>query len=525
MSKLTKFTQGVDFDEIKTLPDILRYHSDRNGKGIAQIFEGSVTTFAQFEDLTNKIANGLTQFGIGRGDRIAYVGKNSDSYFQIWFGATKIGSVLVSINWRLAAPEIDFIISDSQTKIVFVGPESVEAVKKAVGDKDIRVIEVEAGFANWRDNASENPPSVDILSTDTALQLYTSGTTGHPKGVLLSHKAVKAPWAPYEEMPWICWTREDVTLLAMPVGHIAGSGWGLMGLLHGACTIIMRDFDPERVLEHIQNDNVSRLFLVPSALQFVVDHPKASGTDFSKLTDVLYGASPIPVPLLRKSIGLISCRFIQLYGMTETSGGITYLPSEDHEEEGSDRMRSVGIPMPCAEIKIIDTDGNECLRGDIGEVAIRSESNMTEYWNRKEATKETISEDGWLRSGDAATMDDDGYVFLKDRVKDMIISGAENVYPAEVENVLCAHPAISQVAIIGVPDSKWGEAVKAIVVVEKAASVNEEDIIAFAKENLADFKVPKTVDFIAELPLNPSGKVLKRALRAPYWEGMDRQIN
>jgi long-chain acyl-CoA synthetase len=265
--------------------------------------------------------------------------------------------------------------------------------------------------------------------------------------------------------------------------------------------------------------------MVPAALRIIVNQPRARTVDFSRLKYMLYGSSPMPLDLLRQCMEVFGCGFCQTYGMTETSGTIVYLPPEDHDPAGNTRMRSAGIPMPGVEIRIVDETGSVLPPNSIGEIVTRSAANMVGYWGKEEATAQTIDAEGWLRSGDAGYLDADGYLYISDRIKDMIISGAENIYPAEVENAIHDHPAVSDIAIIGVPDEKWGEAVKAIVVLRDGAEADAKEIIAFARSRIAAFKVPKSVDFTDVLPRNAAGKVLRRQLREPYWIGRDRRVN
>jgi fatty-acyl-CoA synthase len=310
----------------------------------------------------------------------------------------------------------------------------------------------------------------------------------------------------------------------MPIFHIGGSGWGVVGIYHGAKGVIAREFDPTKVLDFFEHSGITKLFMVPAAMQFVVRQPRARTMDFSRLKYMLYGASPIPAALLKECIDVFKCGFVQLYGMTETCGTIVALPPEDHIE-GLDRMRSAGKALPGVELAIIDADGKPLPTGEVGEIATRSGSNMVGYWNLPEATAKTLQSDGWLRTGDAGYMDKDGYLYIHDRIKDMIISGGENIYPAEVESALCDHPDVAEAAVVGIPDDKWGEAVKAIVVMKPGKSSTATDIINFTRTRIAGFKTPKTVDFIEALPRNPSGKILRRNLRDPYWVGKDRQVN
>jgi fatty-acyl-CoA synthase len=516
------------------LADVLRGQARTRGDAIAFHFEGRETSYAMLDRHASQIANGLAPLGVKPDERIAYLGKNSDIYFELLFGAIKMGAVMTPINWRLAPPEVAFIINDSKAAVVFVGPEFADALR-AMRDKlsHVRTIIATEGasgdfpdFAAWRDAQSPHDPVQPIAERDIAIQLYTSGTTGNPKGAMLSHKnALNLSRLGKDNPPdWNQWSADDVSLIAMPVSHIGGSGWGVLGIVHGARGVIMRDFDPTKVLEFFETHKVTKLFLVPAAMQFIVRQPRARQVDYSRLRFMLYGASPIPVALLKECIDVFGCGFVQMYGATETTGTIVVLPPEDHVA-GSPRLRAAGKAMPGVEIAILDAEGNHLPPGEIGEIATRSDSNMAGYWNLPDATRQALSADNWLRTGDAGIMDADGYVYLQDRIKDMIVSGAENIYPAEVENAIADHPAIADCAVIGVPDDTWGEVVKAIVVTRPDASVTPEELIAFTRERIAGYKTPKSVDFIDALPRNASGKILRRHLRAPYWAGRDRQVN
>jgi acyl-CoA synthetase (AMP-forming)/AMP-acid ligase II len=364
---------------------------------------------------------------------------------------------------------------------------------------------------------------------DDALQLYTSGTTGRPKGAVMTHGSILSSrndaGADVEMRKWQEPVEGDVTLLAMPCFHISGTGTGIGTMVAGTNSIVLPEYDPTQALDLIENYNISKIFLVPAAIQILLNHPRVHEVDFSRLQYVTYGASPIPLELMRQAMDVLGCGFVQMYGMTETSGTIVALDPEDHVPEGSPRMRSVGTPLPGVEVKIIDEKGEMVPTGTVGEIATRSSKNMSRYWNNDAATADTIDAEGWLRTGDAGYLDEDGYLYIHDRVKDMIISGGENVYPAEVENAIYAHPKVADVAVIGVPHEKWGEAVKACVVVKDGAELTEADVIAHSREHIAGYKCPKSVDFIPALPRNPSGKILRRELRAPYWEGKDRAVN
>jgi long-chain acyl-CoA synthetase len=524
----------IDFDAMRTLGDVARYHAGQRPDAVALAFEGRETTYRQLDRRSSQAAGALIAEGVGKGDRIAYLGKNSDHYFELLFGAAKIGAVMAPIGWRLAPAEVAYIASDAQAKMLFVGPEVIDCALQIGADlPGVAIVAMERGehgwptYEAWRDVQDNADPLAEIAETDVAVQLYTSGTTGRPKGAMLTHlnilggrrRALEA------RMAWNEWGPDDVSLVAMPVGHIGGTGWGIVGLVNGAKGVVAREFDPFRVLDYIEQDRISKMFMVPAALQIVVRQPKARQVDYSRLKYILYGASPIPLDLLRECMEVFGCGFCQQYGMTETCGTIVYLPPEDHDPAGNARMRAAGLPMPGVEIKVVDEAGASVPTGAVGEVAIRSVSNMAGYWRLPEATAATVGPDGWLRTGDAGYLDADGYLFIHDRVKDMIISGAENIYPAEVESAVYGHPAVAEVAVIGVPDEKWGEAVKAIVALKAGASPDAEDIIAFARTRIAGFKAPKSIDFIAALPRNASGKILRRELREPYWVGRERRVN
>jgi acyl-CoA synthetase (AMP-forming)/AMP-acid ligase II len=515
------------------LAETVRMQAKNRGDAIVFEFEGRQTTFAEFDRNTNRVANALKAAGVKHGERIAYLGKNSDNYFELLFGAMKAGVVMAPVNWRLAGPEIAFIVEDCKAPLLFVGPEFVTMAR---GLKDrlpsVRaIITTEGGapewqdFAAWRDAQSADDPGAVIGRNDIAIQLYT--TTGKPKGAMLAHGNMLnlvQSGNEAEKPEWNKWTSDDVSLVAMPIFHIGGSGWGVMGLYHGARGVIAREFDPTKVLDFFEQSGITKLFMVPAAMQFVVRQPRARQMDFSRLKYMLYGASPIPAALLKECIEVFKCGFVQMYGMTETTGTIVALPPEDHVE-GLERMRSAGKALPGVELAILDADGKRLPPGEVGEIATRSGSNMAGYWNLPEATARTLDSDGWLRTGDAGYMDKDGYLYIHDRIKDMIISGGENIYPAEVESAICDHPDVAEAAVIGIPDDKWGEAVKAIVVMKPGKNASATDIINFTRERIAGFKTPKTVDFIPALPRNPSGKILRRNLRDPYWAGKDRQVN
>ncbi|MGH6986713.1 MAG: fatty acid--CoA ligase [Caulobacteraceae bacterium] len=527
--------------EIETLADAPGYHADRRPNQIALVDGSRTTTWRAFDERTSRLANGLIGLGVKPGDRVAVIDQNSDRYFEILFGAAKAGAVLVAINWRLAPPEVAYILRDCGAETAFVGsgftglldqvlPEAVRLAHVIVTDDETTR---RPGYETWLADQSPARPQVASSPHDVVLQMYTSGTTGNPKGVQLSHFSLYAhdrnralltdQFDP--QLEWNTWSADDVSLVTMPGFHISGSGWGVLGLYNGARSIILPQFEPAEVLRQIAAAKVTKLVLVPAAIRLLLQHPDCRNTDFSSIEYLLYGASPIPLDLLREAIEIFRCGFVQLYGMTEVAGAVTYLPAEDHDLAGNARMRSAGKAITGAKIEVRDSHGRPVPAGIEGEIWIRSDSRMTGYWNLPEATAATITAEGWVRSGDAGHMDEDGYVYVMDRVKDMIVSGGENIYPAEVENAIYGHPAVAEVAVFGVPDERWGEAVKAAVILRSGFPAEPSALLEFARTRIAGYKVPKSIDFVSDLPRNASGKVLKRELRAPYWRGRERQVN
>jgi len=517
--------------------EIVREHARTSGDTAAFTFGEESLTFADLERGSDRVANALLAMGVAKGERVSFLGKNHPLYFEALLGAAKIGAVMTPVNWRLAAPEVAYILGNCEARIVFIAEGFAEMLAKVRSDCPMveHVIGIDApdhsgtDYRTWRDAAPADAIALEIGLQDDALQLYTSGTTGRPKGAVLTQGSLLQSLDPASHgdniRDWQRRTEGDVALLAMPCFHISGSGNGLTSMIAGTTSIVLPEYDPTEALELIEKYPISKIFLVPAAIQILLNHPRVKEVDFGDLTHITYGASPIPLELMREAMEVIGCGFVQMYGMTETSGTIVALDPEDHVPEGSPKMRSVGKPLNGVEIKIIDGVGNPVPTGEVGEIATRSSRNLSRYWNNPEATASTIDADGWLRTGDAGYLDADGYLYIHDRVKDMIISGGENVYPAEVENALYSHPKVADVAVIGVPDEKWGEAVKACVVVKDGQTLDQAAVIAHAREHIAGYKCPKSVDFIEALPRNPSGKILRRELRAPYWEGKDRAVN
>jgi long-chain acyl-CoA synthetase len=516
---------------IAAIADIIRTHSANRPDAPALEIDGHSISFGELDRRSSQAAQALRAAGVGAGDRVAFIDKNGAEWFDITFGLAKIGAVNVSVNWRLAPAEMAQIIDDAQAELVIVGSGFVPHIEKVEPELErVRTIVAVGGHDRWVDYESwigahpADDPDVATAGDDVAFQLYTSGTTGLPKGVMLTNDnffkgvvGIADQWR---------FTDDSVNLAMMPMFHIAGAGWAMVGLYYGCRTVVLRDIDPARILQVIPAFGVTNAFMVPAVIQFLLITPGVESTDFSSLRTLVYGASPITDKVLVKGMETFGCEFIQVYGLTETTGAITQLDGADHDPVGKPHLlRSCGKPYPWVEMRIVDTaTGEDMPLGEVGELWTRSHQNMAGYWNNPAATAEAVTPDGWFRTGDAGYMDGKGYLYLHDRVKDMIVSGGENVYPAEVENVLMTHPDVADVAVIGVPDERWGEAVKAVVVRAEGSSLSGDEIVAFGREKLAGFKLPKSVDFVDALPRNPSGKILKRELREPYWEGVERQI-
>ncbi len=515
-------------DPIKLLIDIPRIHGAHQGDKVAIAFEGHDLTYAEMDRRSDQVAGMLQQAGVKPSDRVAWLGRASEAWFEIFFGVAKARACFAPINTRLAIPEVAFILKDSGADLFFVSPEFYAAAEAIVAeiDRPIRVIGVgdahpEFGeYAALRDAAPVailTPPDAD----DDVLQLYTSGTTGLPKGVRLSNRNYSAFLELRHQVEGFSYGADDTVLILMPMFHVAGTNISFAGLASGGRILLQADFVPPNVLQAMAAERVAHVFLAPVMINALLQTPGVEATDFSSLKSVSYGASPISEAVLAKATEAFGCGFIQFYGMTETTGAGTTLAPGDHQGE---LLRACGRSWATLETRIADEDGNEVAVGEIGEIEIRGPIIMAGYWNRPEATAETIRADGWLRTGDAGYMNADGYFFVHDRVKDMIVSGGENVYPAEVENAILGCPGVADAAVIGVPDERWGEAVKAIVVAVPGAQPSAADIITWARTRIAGFKAPKSVEFIDALPRNPSGKVLRRELRKPYWEGRDRKV-
>ena len=502
-----------------TFADLIRQHAAETPQATALSFEGTTWSFAQLDSASSRTANALRAAGVRAGDRVALLTKNRAECYELLFATNKIGAILVGLNWRLAPPEITAIVEDAAPVVLIVGPgEQALLNDQARHTAGLRhVITLGPEYEAWRAAAPSIDPGHEGQPDEVALLLYTSGTTGLPKGVMLSNHGMSFT----RRLGAEAWGmgRGSVNLVAMPMFHIGGSGYGMSTMAVGGHTVLMREVNPAQAVLLIEQHRVTHTFLVPTVVQSLLEVPGVAQADLSSMQLLMYGAAPIGDVLLRRALAVLRCRFMQAYGMTETSGTVVELEPEDHEPDGerSRLLGSVGRALPWVQLRIIDPSTlDDVAVGRVGEIWIRSGMVMKGYWNKPEATKEAIMPGGWLRTGDAAYQDAQGYVYLFDRFKDMIISGGENIYPAEVENALNAHSALLEVAVIGVPHERWGETPKAIAVLRPGHQLQEQELIAFARERLARYKCPTSVEFADMLPRNASGKLLKQELRRRY---------
>jgi acyl-CoA synthetase (AMP-forming)/AMP-acid ligase II len=508
-----------------TVPEAIRRHAREKPGAPAYWTPQRTWTFGEVEDAARRVAQGLKDLGIGPGDRVACLTKLTADCVALVLGANKVGAVCMPVNWRLAPPEIEYIVNNGKAKFMMIDLLFKENFKK-VNAETIKSTVITEELSAWYEKSKPIEEEHKAKPEETALQLYSSGTTGLPKGVELTHGNLAAGMMDAVPAAIGYHGPGDVMLNALPTYHIAGVGVALLTASRGGLSVLYPDFDPAKVIAAIGEHRITHSFLVPAMIQFMLQVPGADKADYSSLKGISYGASPISEKVLIDAMRTFKCRFMQVYGLTETTGAITALPPEDHDPEGPKQhlLRSAGKPIQGVALRVVDpATGSDCPEGRVGEVWIRTAQNMKGYWANANATRQSFVE-GWFRSGDAGYLRE-GYLFLHDRIKDMIVSGGENIYPAEVENALMQHPAIADGAVIGVPDEQWGESVKACVVLRPNSSVTPEEIIHFMRARIAHFKCPKSVDFVEAIPRNPTGKILKRILREPYWRGKERRVN
>ncbi len=482
----------------------------------------------------NQLANTFVRVGLQVGDRVALLSRNSIEYVLLYYGASKAGVVPVTLNYRLAPPEWTYIINDAQARMLVASGEYVKAVEEIRGD--LKTVECfvavdSAGASGWDDlrawatSQPATPPDRAISEDLDVYYMYTSGTTGRPKGAMLTHRAVTSNLA----QAGVALRGEpgDRVLIVAPLYHAAAAVTAFVCVYWGGSLYIQEEFNPVEVVRALSEERIGRATLVPAMIQAcLVMVPDVAARGYDTLRLIAYGASPIAEQTLRRASEVFKCDFVQGYGMTETTAVLTYLLPAHHQRalrEKPELLLSAGRPILGTEVCIVDENDRPVPNGTIGEIIARGPQLMRGYWNRPEDSAEALR-GGWMHTGDAGTMDDEGYIYVQDRVKDMIVSGGENIYPRAVEEVLFQHPTIADAAVIGVPDPQWGETVKAIVVLRKGATATAEEIIDFCRGKLGGFERPRSVDFVGALPRNPTGKVLKRVLREPYWAGHTRRV-
>ena len=486
-------------------------------------------TWAQLAGRVDRLTRALAGLGVQAGQRIAVLDKNDPAQLEVTLAAAQGGFVSTVINWRLAPEELRYVLDDCGAVVAIVGAEFASVVDKIRPElAGLRHVIVLGGPAGQYESLLASAPGGSAPQhrpqpDDCFLQLYTSGTTGYPKGAMLTHRSVAAHTLTASEA--FGFDRASVNLVAMPLFHVGGTSWALQSMYVGGRTIVVREVAPAAILQQIREQGVTHAFFVPTVYEFFLSLPGIGDADLSSVRCLGYGGSPMPGPLMRRCLDTFANDFYQVYGATEASGVFCVLRPEDHRDATHpERLASAGRPVSGVQLRVVDPDtGRDVEQGQTGEFWIKSAQTAIGYWNQPEDTAKAF-QDGWYRTGDAGYVDPGGYVFVTDRTKDMVVTGGENVYPAEVERVLIEHPAIADASVIGVPDDVYGEAVKAVVIPEPGAAIDPAELIAFCRRHLAGYKCPKSVDVVDQLPRNATGKVLKRDLRARYWAGRNRAV-
>jgi acyl-CoA synthetase (AMP-forming)/AMP-acid ligase II len=505
------------------LTAFIEFHAQARPDSPMLIQDAQTLSFAQAIKRGRGIAGWLQRQGFGQGDRLAVLGENSIDHLLLLLGASYIGAVLVPLNYRLAAAELADVIADAEAKLLLVSDPAMVTLKTEL----LPLLNGSTVVAEALGDAELKALPNQGHDDDILIQLYTSGTTGRPKGVQISHRNVAAlavsSWMMYREKVGV----GSTDLVVAPLFHIGGLGSVLIPIMAGGAVLLHRQFEPLKIVDDIERCGVNTLFLVPAMIQAVLSTvPDIRQRDFSSLKQMTYGASPISPSLLSEAIAVFDCHFYQLYGMTETTGAVIALLPEDHQRAMVDQpelLQSCGRAIAGVQVKICDSDGRSVASGETGEIVIRSDTNTRGYWQRAEETHKAIK-DGWVYTGDAGIMDEEGFIYIRDRLKDMVVTGGENVYPVEVEKVIAGHPAVLEAAVIGVPDQKYGEALMAVCVLNPGCQLTADELVDFCRDQIAGYKIPRQLSLVEALPRNPSGKILKTVLRQPYWKDQLRQV-
>jgi long-chain acyl-CoA synthetase len=480
-------------------------------------------TFGQMEERANRLARALIEMGVNPGDRVAILQTNCYQFCEMLYAVGKVGGIFVNLNFRLRGEEVTYILNNCTPSVLILGDRYQDLIR------DIRpqlpsiahfvvLGQPRSDMAAYESLLSRQSPALfpcpSLREEDTACLIYTSGTTGYPKGAMITQANIITPLTDRYTIG------QGTLLLNVPMYHIAGVVSTLLPLYRGDTQIVLPQFETGVFLDIVEREKVAATYLVPTMLQGILDHPDFSKKNLTSLRHIGYGASPMPVQLLMRAKELLKADFTNYFGLTESTGIVSVLTPEDHRLEGSSeeinlktrRLAGIGRAIPEGEVRIVDDQDQEVSRGAVGEIVARGKKVMKGYWNKPEATEEALR-GGWLHTGDLGSMDEEGYLTLAGRKKDMIIRGGENIYPVEIENILHSHPKVLETAIIGVPDAYWGEIVKAVIVLKPGQQAEPEEIIEYCRQKLASYKKPAIVEFVEALPKNAMMKVLKNVLR------------
>jgi len=506
------------------LGEILERNSFRYPQEEALSYDGNRYTWQELNSRVNRLAAALSQRGVKKGDKIAFLLQNCNELVEIHFACAKLGAISVPLNYRLAGDELIYIVNDCDAKILFYGQEygdPVGSIQEQLGkvEQYYQIGGEGDGYAELMAGQADAEPDPGVSEHEPVLILYTSGTTGRPKGAMLTH--YNCIWNAVNMLIDVQFSHQDVNIVVPPLYHSAALNcWLLPHLFVASRTVILKDFKPAELITTILQEQVTNIFLVPAMYNFLLQVPGLENYQFNKVKLCATGASIMPIPVKEKIKKYFpEAGIVDVYGLTEAGPGVTILKPAD----AFGKTGSVGQPFMTLKVKVVDEEGNIVQPSQVGEILVKGPTIMQGYYKMPEASADSLA-GGWLHTGDLATVDEEGYLYVVDRKKDMVNSGGENIYPAEVEAVIVQHPAVLEAACFGVPDEEWGETLKAAVVLKEGSQVTEQEIIDFVKERLASYKKPRSVDFLPQLPRNASGKVLKTVLRGPYWQGRERKV-
>jgi len=520
---------------MRTLGDLVKYSGRYYPERLGTIYRDVRLTYKELNERVNMVANGLLSEGVKKGDRIGVLCHTSHYFQEIFYGIAKTGAVTTTLNWRLVPRELEFVIDDADVSLLFVAEQywpNVKEIRETL-TKVKKIIIIGApvpGTINYDQfikGSSKEEVETDIARDDAVWQLYTSGTTGKPKGVILTHRSILTDLE-HNIIGNKLNVDNAVWLNPLPMFHVASKNVFLAGYVH-ATLVQMDKFDLKEICENIEREKCTHLLTIPPTVwQNIMEYPELYKYNLSSLKYGSYSTAPMPMSLIKRlKEKFPSITFFSTYGLTEAGSSVTILPADQNVTEGPDhirrRMGSLGRPMYGVDVRIVDDTGNDCPPSIAGEIIARGDNIMKGYWKLPEETANTVK-DGWLYTGDMGYWDEYGYIYMQDRKKDLIISGGENIAPKEVEDVIRQIKGVIDVAVIGIPDEKWGEAVKAVVIKSPSAELSENDVINYCSKDLAGYKKPKSVDFVDEFPRSPVGKILKKDIRATYWKDREKKV-